>query len=123
MSVIEKAKTLGEAIANSKELEELKNSEARMSVDPAASDIIKEFQAKQQELQQLQMQGQQMTDDHKKSVELIEGKMKSNESISSYMEAQQNFEKLLQEVNQIISASISGQDCSEGDCSSGCSSC
>ncbi|MGF7186628.1 cell fate (sporulation/competence/biofilm development) regulator YlbF (YheA/YmcA/DUF963 family) [Desulfitispora alkaliphila] len=124
MSVIEQAKTLGAAIASSPELEQLKNAEARMTVDPTAGEIIQEFQQKQQELQQLQMQGKELTEEQKQAVESLEAKMQGNDSISSYMKAQQDFEQLLQQVNTIISSAISGdQGCSDSSCGSGCSGC
>ncbi|MDW7675747.1 MAG: YlbF family regulator [Bacillota bacterium] len=121
-TIIDKAKDLGAAIASSEELAKLRNAELEMNNDGDATNIIAEFQQAQQEFQQWQATGNDLTDEHKDKAKAIEEKMTGNSKISAYMEAQREFEQLLYEINNIISLSISGQ-CGDGGCSAGCSSC
>lgn len=124
MSVIDKARELGDEIANSAELIAMRNAEAAMLQDSEAQKIIQEFQDKQKALYMIQSQGHQLTDSQKKEVELLENKMLANPLIRDYFQAQQNFEKVLEEINQIIGTAIAGQgnSCSD-ECCSSCSGC
>lgn len=124
MSVIDKARELGDEIASSAELNAMRNAEAVMLQDSEAQKIIQEFQDKQKALYMIQSQGHQLTDSQKKEVELLENKMLANPLIRDYFQAQQNFEKVLEEINQIIGAAIAGQgnSCSD-ECCSSCSGC
>lgn len=125
MSIIENARALGDALSKSDELAKLKNSEIEMQNDEAASEIVAEFHRIQQKFHQLQMEGRELTEAEKKEAEDLEAKMGANEKIKAYMEAQNQFEQILRQVNSIISSAISGQQCgdSSSSCSSGCSGC
>jgi cell fate (sporulation/competence/biofilm development) regulator YlbF (YheA/YmcA/DUF963 family) len=122
MSVLEKAKILGEAILASEELIKLRDAEAIMNNDFEARKIIQEFQQAQQEFHQWQMDGNDLTEEHRAKADALEEKMIDNDKIRSYMEAQKEFENLLQQINNIISQSISGL-CDDSSCSAGCSGC
>lgn len=126
MSILEKAYELGQEIAASDELTNMKNAESLMMQNEEASKIIQEFNEKQKEYLMLQQQGQQLTDSQKKEVADMEKRMLDNPLIYSFFKAQQDFEKVLEEINNIIARSISGQpnSCSDDCCSScggGCS--
>ncbi len=131
MSVVEKAKELADAISECDELKELRSAEARMTLDPAAQDILKEFQEKQREFYELQMTGGELNDTQKADVKRIEAAMSNNQYISAFVAAQGKFEELLKSVNVIIGKAISGDDSGCGcagecgpDCTdSGCGGC
>ncbi|MCL6636296.1 MAG: YlbF family regulator [Peptococcaceae bacterium] len=122
MSVIAKARELGEEIARSHELAAMIQAQQAMLQDPVARQIIDEFHQKQRLLQMIQTRGLELTESQKADVEDLEKRMLDNPLITEFFRTQQNFEQLLEEINQIISDAISGgqHSCSDGGCSCCC---
>ncbi|MGB9802594.1 YlbF family regulator [Desulfofundulus sp.] len=121
MSVIAKARELGEEIAHSHELTAMIQAQQAMLQDPTAKQIIDEFHHKQRFLQMIQSRGLELTESQKAEVEDLEKRMLDNPLITEFFRAQQTFEQLLEEINQIISEAISG---SQHSCpSESCSCC
>lgn len=120
-SVLEKARELGDLLAVSKELSDMKNAQLAVMQDPEAKAIVDEFQEKQQEFFRIQQMGQELSDSQKDKIRELEQKMTDNRIIAEYIGTQQKFEKLLEEINNIIAQSISGQHSSCGEFC--CSSC
>ncbi|MCL6639442.1 MAG: YlbF family regulator [Firmicutes bacterium] len=119
MSVIDKAKELGEEIANSNELREMREAELMMMQDPEAQAIIKAFNEKRDLFRTLQEQGRELTAAQKAQAEELEDKMLDNPYIFNFFKAQQNFEKLLEQINSIIDSAIGGDTgcgCDSDDC-------
>jgi len=106
MSVLEKARELGIELSKSKELINVREAEEMMLKNPGAQEAIKEFNAKQQAFQVLVSQGLQLTEGQKKEIEELELKMLDNPYVYNYFKAQQEFEKTLDAVNNIISEAI-----------------
>lgn len=127
MSVIDKAKQLGEEIANSKELKEMRDAELMMTKDPEALNIIQNFNEKQRVFRTIQEQGLELTDSQKKEVEDLESRMIDNPFIYNFFRAQQTFEKVLEQINNIIGEAIgmgSGCSCDSDGCNTcGCEEC
>jgi len=123
MSVLEKAYELGQEILASEELYDMKHAEQSMMQDLEAQSIIQEFDTKQKKYLEMQRQGQQLTDAQKQEVADLEKRMLENPLIYSYFQAQQKFEKVLEEINNIISQAISGNDSCSDECCSSCGSC
>lgn len=119
--ILEKAGELAEAIAASEELSALRDTEVAMKEDPEAMVIVDEFQGKQQELYGMQMRGEAVSDNAKKEVEIIEGKMSNNPTIKAYLDASEKFELLMRSVNLVITSALSGNDdgCG-GECGPSC---
>lgn len=127
MSVFDKARELGEEIASSKELREMREAEIMMMRDPEAQSIIKEFNEKQCAFREIQEQGRELTEGQKREAEELENRMLENPYIYNFFKAQQNFERILEQINTIISEAIGGGSscsCISDDCGScGCESC
>lgn len=124
MSVILKAQELGEAISESSELMEMKATQDAMLGNEAASKIINEFNEKQRTYLEIQRQGLQLSDLQKSDVQDMEKRMLENDLVVAFFKAQQNFEKMLEQINQIISKSITGESSSCTDeCCTSCSGC
>ncbi|HZK18157.1 MAG TPA: YlbF family regulator [Clostridia bacterium] len=128
-TVLSKARELGSALANCEELKAMHEAEVNMVNSGEARELITEFNEKQRTFQMIQSSGGQLTDGQKAEVSALEEKMLSNSLIVDFFKAQQNFEKILEELNKIIEESISRTGGSEG-CSScntsgcdGCSQC
>jgi len=124
MSILEKAFELGQEIATSKELSAMKEAEQELMRDAIAQKIIQDFNEKQKNFMTMQQQGLELTESQKAEVKDMEQSMLEHPVIYKFFEAQQGFEKVLEEINNIISQAISGgqSSCSD-DCCSGCSSC
>ncbi|WP_027340254.1 YlbF family regulator [Halonatronum saccharophilum] len=122
MSIMKKAEELGEAIVASQEYDQMKGAEDKMQADEAAKAILQEFQTKQRMAQMAQMNGQQVTEDMQKELQAIQAKMQGNENIKNFMEAQEKFNKVMQTVNQVITAALTGEEPQEcgSDCGAGC---
>lgn len=124
MSVIEKARELGLEISNSIELIQMRDTQNAMLANPEARTLVEEFNNKQKYYMSLRQQGLELSEDQKKDVEGLEQRMLDNPLIVDFFRSQQNFEKMLEEINQIISQSITGEahSCSD-ECCSSCSGC
>lgn len=123
MSVLEKARELGNEIANSKEMLAMRDAEMAMLREPSAKVILREFEEKRRAFQMIQSQGQQLNDNQKKEAEEIEKKMLENHHIYSFFMAQKDFEKLLEEVNKIIGESIGLKSCCSDSGNENCDCC
>lgn len=123
MSVREKAQELGEEIARSREFAAMVNAQQAMLQDAAAREIIEEFNHKQRLFRMLQSQGFNLTASQKAEVERLERRMLDNPLIAEYIRAQQEFERLLDEVNKIIDRAISSSFICSSGCCSNCDEC
>lgn len=122
MSIIDKAKALGEAIAASEELANLKKAETEMQQDVEAQAIILEFEELQNKFQLSHVEGKEISEEDRKLAEEVENKMTNNQHIRAYMESQRAFEQILQQINSIIGSAISGGQCGPSSCGP-CTSC
>ena len=122
--ILEKAEILAAAIARSVELQNLRSTEEAMMADEKAQQIIAEFQSEQQRVYELQAQGMELTEEDRNMIEAIEAKVESYPPIVAYLQAQEQFTKLLDTINGILASAIANDPnggCST--CSSGCAGC
>ncbi|MGM0501399.1 MAG: YlbF family regulator [Bacillota bacterium] len=108
MSIMKKAEELAEEIVNSSEYEDLKAKEEIMQGDEDAQKLLKELQAQQQRAQMAKMNGQQPGEDLQNDMKDLHAKMEKNEKVKDFMEAQDDFNKVMQTVNQTISSALQG---------------
>ncbi|MGO0121934.1 YlbF family regulator [Desulfothermobacter acidiphilus] len=119
--VLTKALELGAALSECDELQAVKEAEQAMLEDSSARALIEEFQNCRQEIEWAKMQGMDPTPEQEAAFRSVRERMGENAYISRFLEAQDRFEKVLQQVNQIISHALYGGGC-EGGCA-GCSGC
>lgn len=124
MSILEKARELGEEIATSVELEEMKEAEMAMMNDPEASLLVREFNEKQRAFMNLKMNGTDLTDKQMGEARELEDRVMENPLIVDFFRKQQSFEKIIEEINEIIASAIAGEGaaCSD-ECCTTCSGC
>ncbi len=103
MSIMEKARSLGEAILESTEYKELKETEEAMYANDEAKTLLNDFNAKQRQIQMAQANGKPINEKQQKEIQNIQAKMQTNDKVKDFMLAQQNFNKVMQTVNQTIS--------------------
>lgn len=123
MSVLDKARELAAEILESSELVEMRNTEQAMLNDEEAQKLIEEFKNKQKAYQLVKSQGKELTESQQQEVDDLESRMLDNPLILDYFRAQQNFENMLEEINNIIAGAISGGECQcSDDCCTSCDS-
>lgn len=127
MSILQKARELGEEIASSVELGEMRDAEVAMMSNAEASQLVKEFNDTQRKFMELKSKGVDLTREQVDEVEDMERRVLDNPLIVDFFRKQQSFEKIIEEINDIISQAIAGgSSCSDGcsdDCCSSCSGC
>lgn len=121
MDIAEKARELGLLMANSKEMETYKNTEAAMQSDPKSTKLMSEYK-------QLQIELVKKTRDNAAAEIIEEVKQKllaKQQEINEYpvtlefLTAKANLEAMMKKVNDIIVFSITGEPtCSEDKCKS-----
>ncbi|UNC91963.1 YlbF family regulator [Candidatus Contubernalis alkaliaceticus] len=106
MSSIQKAKELGREIRNSSEFLELKVKEENLSKDPAAQEIIQNVQEVQQELETAQRMGVQPNQEQMTKFNALREKMHGNQTLRDLVQAQEDLNEFMKEVNQAITDGI-----------------
>ncbi len=121
MSIINRAEKLGEAIVETSEYDKLKTTEEAMYNNPDAKEILTKFQNKQNEMHKLHHQGGEITAEMQEEVQDLQQQLEENEIVKKYLDAQQEFNQLMEKVNQTLSEKIYGpQDGCGSDCGGGC---
>jgi len=127
MDVLLKAKELGEALSNAAELKRLKRAEDVLENDERGMSLMEDYRL-------LQIELIKATRENKREVELSEikdmllSKQKEINDYSvtlEYLEAKNEFDKLMKNINEIITHAVTGEACSPSKCAScggGCGS-
>lgn len=110
MSITKKAQSLAEEIVNTSEYEELKSAEEAVQNDEDANSLMEDFQSTQKRLHMAHSNGKQITPKQQKQFQSLQAKMQANEKIKTFMEKQQQFNKVMQTVNQVISSHLEEQN-------------
>lgn len=109
MSYIEKARELGEALAQSSEIKDLKAAEAAIMGDSESKEAFSQYQEKERTIVTTQMISKVIPE--KESLALIDLKirlMNKYPLIKAYFIQQQKFEKLMAMVNLTLTTSMHG---------------
>ncbi len=123
--IIEKARELGQMIADSDEIKALKGAEELQLADPAAQELMMEYaNAREQAAKKAQDPNttkesfEQIQNDMEKAFQ----KLMTNDNIKRYVEANNAFKMLIDQVNAIIAYYVKGEE-QQGGCSGNCTSC
>jgi cell fate (sporulation/competence/biofilm development) regulator YlbF (YheA/YmcA/DUF963 family) len=120
VTVLLKAWELGAAISESQELKDVRAAEEAMFKDADARSLIEEFEQFRQELETMARQGVKPTSEKQETFNQVRVRMNGNALICDFMEAQERFNKILYQVNQILNQAITG---STGCSTEGCAGC
>ncbi len=130
MTVQELANELGKKLQESKQFQDMVTAnEARLS-DDIASAMLEKFNKAREEIS-MRAANPNITKEEmmklRNEMQHESDKLMNNSVIATYFEACQDFEEVMQEVNQIIGSYIApqteGGDGCGGDCDGGCSGC
>lgn len=122
MSVIEKAQELGAALRDTEEATVLQAAEMNLDNDAVSRQLITEFQQRFQKIKSAQDAGEEVKSEELDKFNQLQEKVKVDKNIQAYFVAQQRFNQLLQQVNNIINQVLRGESCSP-DCCDSCSGC
>jgi cell fate (sporulation/competence/biofilm development) regulator YlbF (YheA/YmcA/DUF963 family) len=109
MSVIERAKELGQAIAESPEYQAFVSEEESFLKTQDAVDLMKEYEKETLKLQNLQALGLPVPPSAVTDLQSIQEKIREHPAIQKLVEAQKGYEDLLRRVNEEINGSIEGR--------------
>jgi cell fate (sporulation/competence/biofilm development) regulator YlbF (YheA/YmcA/DUF963 family) len=121
--VLEKAAELAAALENCEELKEVKAKQEALRGDAEAEEILASFFQMQQQLYTLQEQGQEPDPELTAQFNEIQDKMENNQAVAAFYNSQAALGQILQQINQIITSAITGEEeCTPDQCAS-CSGC
>ncbi len=111
MSIMNKAKELGEEIRKTAEYKELERATENVKGDTEANKMIQDIQELQQQIQFAQQSGVQPNQEQIDNFNDLKSKMDTSLTIQAYAKAQNDFSEFMQTVNNAIGEGISpGQE-------------
>jgi len=116
--IIRQAMQLGEALAGSAELEQLKQAQQAVTQDDAAYQAIMQYQHLRNNADTKLRQGLALNADEEAKLEQAEQAIQNDKKVQLLMDSQESFDNLMQSVYFVINQAISGPSCG-----SGCDSC
>ncbi len=108
MSLETKAKELADVMKETEEYQGLNSAQTRVKLDPVAQDLLTQLQTAQQELQQAQAQGQQITPDQISQFQSLEQQAQNNLTLQNLIKAQQAFGEVMNTVNEKLGEELFG---------------
>ena len=121
MTIIEKTRELGELIQNSEEMKALKAAEAKQAEDENAKTLLLEYSMRRMNLERDLMEGKISQEEAaSKNHEAFLNAVNKSDTLKATYEAQQAVDKIVNEVNAILTYYITGQ---APGCTHDCSTC
>lgn len=122
MTIIDKARELGEMLQESEEMKAYKEAEAAQKADEATQEAMSEFNLNRLNLARDMQNGKLSREDAvTKNNEAYEALLEKAPLIKDYVEKKKIFDGIVAQVNQIINFYITGSTGS--GCSGSCSTC
>ncbi len=119
--VLLKARELGEAIQSSEGMKKVKDLELAQENDEEAKALLQEFNLNRMNLARDMQNGKLKREEAiRKNNEAFDAMLKKSQVIADYIAAKNEFDALVNQVNQIINFYITGQD---PNCTHDCSTC
>ena len=125
LELFQKSRELGELLINTDEYRKVQEAEAAFQDDELAQAKVAEFNALQQEVQTLMQTpdpDKARIAEQSNALRNMQAELVEMPSIHAMNEAQTEFSKLLNQVNQVLRFIITGQ-VDEGGCGGSCESC
>jgi len=112
-NAIEKAKELGRVIRETSEYLELEKANENIKADEAASQIIEQINEVQEQINFAQQSGVEPSSEQISQFNDLKDKMQNNLTIQSFIKAQEQFNQVMQDINNAISEGLTGEESSE----------
>lgn len=117
--IIKLAFELGNSIAESEEIQNLKDLQTKIFENREAYELIMRFQDARMKMDNKKKDGLLVAKQEEDHLDILEQQLNSNPIITELMSAQEKFDNLMQAVYFAMNQAITGGD----SCSSGCDSC
>ncbi len=123
--IIDQARVLSDLIAASEDLHNLRKFEADLANDPVAQELIGVYQEWQAKEAKARRDGKELSAEEQAQYDSVARQVEKNATISSYLEAQENFSSLMDSVSYLIMKGINGgsDTCETGGGCDSCSGC
>lgn len=115
--IIQMAFELGNAIAQSEEIESLQAMQTKLSDDPIAASLINQYQEARTQIEHKVQEGLHIMPEEEKRLESLQEQLNDNATVKELIGVQETFNNLMQSVYFALNQAISGESCSS-DCSS-----
>lgn len=112
--ILEKARELGTLLSQSPEYLQMKQLEEAMSADPEFTELYAQYADLSDQLDMLEMDGQDSSQ-LEEQVQEIEHKLATQQGMRRVNEARAQFNAILNQVNRILQAQITGEELAEED--------
>jgi cell fate (sporulation/competence/biofilm development) regulator YlbF (YheA/YmcA/DUF963 family) len=119
LSIFDQALDLGKGIAGTREYEDMQAAENAVKGDPGALQVVKGYQDLQQSYYQMQMSGQELTEEHLKKLNEAEEVAMSNHLVKDYYDSRLKFHQIVEKVNAKIQEGITGAPADSCGCGCG----
>lgn len=122
--ILEKARELGTMMAESNELKHFRAMEAVFYSDEEAQKVLNHYQARREEITAKMRETEMSPEALRSFQEELQGcmaELTANKVVNDYLEAKSAFNKVVTQVNSIISYCIEGEE--ESGCGGNCSGC
>lgn len=121
MTIIDKTRELGELIQNSEEMKKVKAAEAAQAQDEKAQELLKEFNMQRMNLARDMQNGKISREDAiEKNNKAFDELLEKSETVKAFVDAKNEFDAVINQMNQILNFYITGQD---PNCTHDCSTC
>ncbi len=120
--IIQMAFELGNTIAQSEEIQSLKDTQAKLIKDQEASALVGNYQEALTKIENKMRDGLQIVPEEEQQMEALKQQLNSNPMVQELIQVQEKLNNLMQSVYFAINQAMAGEDCSS-DCSSCGGSC
>ncbi len=120
MSVLEKARELGELLAESEQLKRLNSAQAALENDERGMGLMEDYRLLQIELIKATRENENEVklSDIKDLLMTKQNEIDDYKPTSEYISAKNDFDALMKNVNDVITFAITGEACSPSKCAS-----
>lgn len=119
--ILEKTRELGELIQNSEEMKKVKDAEIAQSEDEEAQKLLQEFNLSRMNLARDMQNGNISREEAiEKNNKAFDEVLEKSATIKDFIDAKNEFDAVINQMNQILNYYITGQD---PNCTHDCSTC
>lgn len=120
--ILEMAFALGNAIAETAEMDALRAMQTRLNNDKAASGLVQAYQEARSQLENKRQDGLEILPEEVNHLQLLHEELNSNKLVAELIQIQESINNLMQGVYFAIDQAMSGEECAS-DCESCGGSC
>ncbi|QQE78037.1 YlbF family regulator [Alicyclobacillus sp. SO9] len=106
MNPYDKARELAQSIQSSEVARRLKDTKERIEQDSSTLAVLQEYRYREWELQTKLVDGQELTEAERESIDKLRNMVQSNPDIAVYLEAERQLTVMLMDIQDILSQTM-----------------